>query len=173
MAFRPTLFANRFFRSSHLPASPPSLGRSTSAVKAETFIRSASRFRPPPRYNRFSRAQGLYQLYQTRPGFRYGFGITVAGAGVFYYANIETVPVSGRRRFNCVSPQLEQATAEQSLQGVMQQFGNRILPPSHPSSRLVNRVMSRLIPVSGLAEQEWEVRVIDDPEQKNAFVIPG
>ncbi len=55
----------------------------------------------------------------------------------------------------------------------MQQFGNRILPPSHPSSRLVNRVMSRLIPVSGLAEQQWEVRVIDDPEQKNAFVIPG
>jgi metalloendopeptidase OMA1, mitochondrial len=34
-------------------------------------------------------------------------------------------------------------------------------------------VLSRLIPVSGMADAEWEVRVIDDPRTANAFVLPG
>ncbi|KAK4691541.1 hypothetical protein P7C71_g5481, partial [Lecanoromycetidae sp. Uapishka_2] len=55
----------------------------------------------------------------------------------------------------------------------MQEFGNRVLPPNHPYSRQVNRVVDRLIPESGYEDAEWEVRVIDDPEQKNAFVVPG
>ncbi len=38
---------------------------------------------------------------------------------------------------------------------------------------MVNRVVARLLPVSGLPNQKWEVRVIDDPEEKNAFVMPG
>lgn len=54
----------------------------------------------------------------------------------------------------------------------MQQYGNQILPASHPKSRMVQRVLDRLIPHSGLANEEWEVHVINDP-MKNAFVIPG
>ena len=38
---------------------------------------------------------------------------------------------------------------------------------------MVNKVLERLIPAAGLEGQNWEVRVIDDPEQKNAFVLPG
>ncbi|MCJ1392630.1 hypothetical protein MMC18_005500 [Xylographa bjoerkii] len=38
---------------------------------------------------------------------------------------------------------------------------------------MVHRVLNRLIPASGLEGQEWEVHVIDDKEQMNAFVIPG
>jgi len=38
--------------------------------------------------------------------------------------------------------------------------------------RKVRRVLERLIPASGLTDQNWEIHVIDDP-QKNAFVIPG
>lgn len=34
-------------------------------------------------------------------------------------------------------------------------------------------MVDRLIPQSGYENAEWEVRVIDDPEQKNAFVVPG
>ena len=33
--------------------------------------------------------------------------------------------------------------------------------------------MERLIPASGLGSEGWEVRVIGDPRQKNAFVLPG
>lgn len=37
---------------------------------------------------------------------------------------------------------------------------------------MVQRVMDRLIPASGLEGKEWEVHVIESDE-KNAFVIPG
>ena len=33
--------------------------------------------------------------------------------------------------------------------------------------------MQRLIPAAGLEGQKWEVRVINDPRQSNAFVLPG
>ncbi|KAJ3558948.1 hypothetical protein NPX13_g9612 [Xylaria arbuscula] len=33
--------------------------------------------------------------------------------------------------------------------------------------------MRRLIPVSGMEDSEWEIRVIDDPHTANAFVLPG
>lgn len=38
---------------------------------------------------------------------------------------------------------------------------------------MVKRVMQRLIPVSGMEDSAWEVFVIDDPSQANAFVLPG
>lgn len=63
--------------------------------------------------------------------------------------------------------------AAQQLQGVMQEFSSKVLPPNHPYSKLVNRVIARLIPAAGLEDQKWEVKVIDDPGQKNAFVLPG
>jgi predicted Zn-dependent protease len=59
-------------------------------------------------------------------------------------------------------------------QQVIEQYQGRILPPSHPQHKLVQRVLNRLIPHSGLPAEtnNWEVHVIKD-EQKNAFVIPG
>ncbi len=58
-------------------------------------------------------------------------------------------------------------------QQVLQEFGNRVLPAYHPQTKMVQRVLERLIPASGMAGQDWEVHVIDDPSQMNAFVIPG
>lgn len=58
------------------------------------------------------------------------------------------------------------------FQQTMQQYGNQLLPAYHPKSRMVRRVLDRLIPHSGLQDEEWEVHVINDP-MKNAFVIPG
>jgi hypothetical protein len=155
---------------------PPLLTRSPLISRLPT--RSASQWGPlgrrqQPRYNRFNRAQLLYNLWHTSPAFRYSVGGMGVGGGVFYYVNLERVPVSGRLRFNCVSEKYEEQAAEQQFHMVMQEFRGRVLPPNHPSSRLVNRVLQRLIPTSGLEGQQWEVRVIDDPEQKNAFVMPG
>ena len=87
--------------------------------------------------------------------------------------NMETVPVSGRRRFNWVSPEKEEQLGLQQFQQVLRQFRGRILPAWHPNTRMVQRVLDRLIPTSGLANQAWEVYVIDDPREMNAFVIPG
>lgn len=63
--------------------------------------------------------------------------------------------------------------ARQIYAQILREYGERILPAYHPDSRLVHKVLNRLIPASGLQDQEWEVHVIDDKSQKNAFVIPG
>ncbi len=81
--------------------------------------------------------------------------------------------MSGRKRFNIVSPQMEQQLAQMHYRQVVQQFGSRMLPERHPATRMVQRVLDRLIPASGVADARWEVHVIDAPDQLNAFVIPG
>ena len=54
----------------------------------------------------------------------------------------------------------------------MQQFGSRLLPENDPATRMCERVVSRLGPVTGLEGIDWKVHVIDQPIP-NAFVIPG
>jgi predicted Zn-dependent protease len=64
----------------------------------------------------------------------------------------------------------------QLYEGTLRQFEGQILSRHRPEHRLVKRVLDRLIPHSGLAADgptAWEVHVIDDPRQLNAFVIPG
>ena len=139
--------------------------------------RSASQWpsgsRQSPRFPRFSNTQRLYNLWYTSPGFRFGVGAFGAGGGFFYYTNLERVPVSGRLRFNCVPESFLEKRGQDGLQMIMQEYGSRVLPPHHPYSRLVNRVLQKLIPASGLDGLQWEVRVIDAPAEKNAFVMPG
>lgn len=157
-----------------------------------------NRFNRGPRYNRFTNAQQLYALWRSNPKFRLGVGAVAAGGGVFYVYNLEAVPVSfpfgvcspgtrggvplkrwgaqkvsKRRRFNVISPELEKSMGQQMYQSALQQYGRQILPPGHPSVRMVHRVLDRLIPQSGMPDQEWEVHVIDDKSQMNAFVAPG
>ena len=124
-------------------------------------------------YNRFGNAQSLYGLWRTNPNFRYGIGALGLGGGAFYYYNLEEVPISGRRRFNCISPAREAEMTGSQYQMIMQQYGRDILPPDHPHSKMVNRVLRRLVPAAGLEEEKWEVKVINDPDQQNAFVLPG
>lgn len=137
-------------------------------------FRQASQFRrPQPRYNRFSRSQQLRDLWRTSPSFRYKLGAVGLGGGAFYVYNLERVPVSGRLRFNCIPASFEEQMGQQLYQQVMREYGGKVLPASHPESRMVRRVLERLVPHSGLEGQGgWEVRVIED-EQANAFVIPG
>jgi metalloendopeptidase OMA1, mitochondrial len=105
------------------------------------------------------------------------------------------VPVSGRTRFNCYSEAQVNEVSDMQANRVIYEVehsGGRFLPdydPRYATHRslgmsgppidriyrtlLVKRVMRRLIPVSGMADEEWEIRVIDDPKTANAFVLPG
>ncbi|PBP15505.1 GPI anchored peptidase m48 [Diplocarpon rosae] len=91
---------------------------------------------------------------------------------IFYYSNLETVPVSGRKRFNCFSDAFVEAEGEKTCRKIIHDHANAILPAWDPRTTLVNKVMAKLIPASGLEHVNWEVHVIDSPEA-NAFVIPG
>jgi metalloendopeptidase OMA1, mitochondrial len=102
--------------------------------------------------------------------------LSVAGAVAFYLANIETVPVSGRRRFNCFSEAQAEAASEAQVKRIeweVERHGGRFLDDHDWRTRMVKKVMARLIPVSGMQDSDWEVRVIADPHTANAFVLPG
>ena len=98
-------------------------------------------------------------------------GIGVACGGYYIY-NLELVPVSGRRRFNVVSPQREQQMGEQMYKETLQEYGRKIFPAYSKEHQMVQRVLNRLVPHSGLQGEPWEIHVIDD-DMKNAFVVPG
>ena len=100
-------------------------------------------------------------------------GTVGVGAMTVVALNIETVPVSGRKRFNWVSPEYEQEMGKAQYGQIMQQFRGAILPDHHPHSKFVHKVLNRLIPSSGLENEAWEAHVIDAPNEMNAFVIPG
>ncbi|KAF2634094.1 hypothetical protein P280DRAFT_335547 [Massarina eburnea CBS 473.64] len=129
--------------------------------------------RPRAGWRNFALA-GLTQ-WAAKPTFYRDVGVITAGAGGFYLYNLEEVPVSGRRRFNCVSPNLEAWLGKRAVNGVKEEYKGKFLPASDPRVRQVKNVLQRLLPYvksEGLSDVEWEVNVIDSPEM-NAFVAPG
>lgn len=110
--------------------------------------------------------------------------VAAALALFFYWWNLEVVPVSGRRRFNCYSSASTRELSDTQYRHFlyeMERNGQRFLHPSDPRVRMVQRVMARLVPVADAgapadeADEEWWVRVIDcdDLRKANAFVLPG
>ncbi|KAK4122447.1 hypothetical protein N657DRAFT_575691 [Parathielavia appendiculata] len=106
--------------------------------------------------------------------------VSASAALIFYFANLETVPVSGRTRFNVYSADSVRRAGEVEYKRLvwdLERNGVRILGEWDPRTVRVRRVMERLIPFSGLAEEQegekWEVYVVDDPRTANAFVLPG
>lgn len=102
--------------------------------------------------------------------------VAMLGAVAFYMMNLQTVPVSGRSRFNCYPTSTVESVSEQQYKRIIydvERQGGRFLSDWDQRTQMVKRVMRRLIPVSGMEDSAWEVRVIDDPNQANAFVLPG
>ncbi len=114
----------------------------------------------------------MFRRWAARPTFKYEVGGLAGAGGGFYVYNLESVPISGRRRFNMVSNAQEEATAKEMYQQVLQQFGDSVLPDNDRRTQRVKRVLQRLIPSTGLESADWEVRVIES-EEMNAFVMPG
>ena len=125
------------------------------------------------RFNGSSYSRSAFWRWVQSPTFYYqvaGIGVLASG---FYIINLETVPISGRRRFNIISIDMEQQLGDSIKQQTLSQYKGRILSHGERRHILVQRVLNKLIPASGLQENKWEIYVIDDPSQKNAFVIPG
>lgn len=93
-------------------------------------------------------------------------------AGVYYVTHLDTVPVTGRRRFLAVTPAQEEALGESGFQQLLLQFKGQILPPSHPWSRRIEAIGRRIVAVSPLHDRPWTFHVIDS-EMANCFVLPG
>ncbi|KAL5604912.1 uncharacterized protein BROUX77_005098 [Berkeleyomyces rouxiae] len=146
----------------------------------EEYISPRQRFEMMHRY-RLSQAKPLFTYERAKSTAKspvtWSFVACCAGAAVvFYAANTQTVPVSGRRRFNCYGDG-GGAIVDQQVKRIeyeVESQGGSFLPEWDPRTRMVKRVMQRLIPVSGMPDEtDWEVRVIHDPNTANAFVLPG
>ena len=81
----------------------------------------------------------------------------------------ETVPYTGRRQLQLVSPDEEAQMGVQSYQQIM---GKATLSTDSQANALVQRVGSRIAAVTDL-KYSWEFKVIADDKQVNAFALPG
>lgn len=164
---------------------PPPTSRNT--IHANVRRRYAGNYRPDPKRGRvvhtrwdeqeLRKARPLLDertLHNLRNGRAIAMVILVSGgfATVFYYSNLETVPVSGRRRFNCYSDETVEQEGVTAYNLIMQEARNAILPDFDRRSKQVKRVMKRLIPQSGLENVDWEVHVINSDGVQIPVSIP-
>ena len=108
--------------------------------------------------------------------------VVLGGAGVYYIFHLEQVPATGRWRFIDITAQEERKMGEQAFQSTLQQYHAQILPSSSPAVHQVERVARRIIRACEKLDMQrthdaqptqWTIHVIQDPNQKNAFVLPG
>ena len=182
------MFSRALFRSLRTPqvarAIPRALPKATPRqyLSFRRFESDWGRFKPPPPPRRrpdkiihtrwdpeYARnAKPLFTDEQLSAGVRSQTTIWIAviavgGGFVFYVTNLEEVPVSGRRRFNCYSDASVEKEGERMYRMIMQEAGQAgaLLPAWDKRSQMVQRVMERLIPASGLEDVRWEVHVIE------------
>ncbi|KDQ17389.1 hypothetical protein BOTBODRAFT_172436 [Botryobasidium botryosum FD-172 SS1] len=159
-----------------------------------------------PQYTRFSNTSSSFIDYKKwdRPMKIVVIGVGLGGA--YYLFHLEKVEQTGRWRFMDTSPAQERQLGDASFNETMGQYRQHILPANHPLTVHVKRVAERILTASNLgslkdpvpksnlppstfgdewgadgdrlAEQEWEVFVIQDDKLKNAFAgrsssLPG
>ena len=82
--------------------------------------------------------------------------------------------MTGRRRFNCVSPQTELEIGDEYYAAFLRTAIARgmILSENHPLTLMVNSVSRRLVEQAPIEGVNWKVHVIKDDRIDSAFVLP-
>lgn len=101
-----------------------------------------------------------------RPSLLVALGLIVL---VVAPSGCETVPYTGRRQIQLVSPDEE---AQMGVQSYKEITGKATLSTDAQTNAMVQRVGSRIAAVTDLKYQ-WEFRLIADDKQANAFALPG
>ncbi|KAI8840033.1 peptidase family M48-domain-containing protein [Chytriomyces cf. hyalinus JEL632] len=83
----------------------------------------------------------------------------------------EQHPFTQRTRLMLIDETSELAAAEDTERQLMVTHAHAILPDFHPWSRVVHRVVDRLIGVVGIELRAWKVVVIDQRDCVNAMVL--
>ena len=149
-------------------------------TRSRTSVRYASQYPwpgPRPQYSRFGDG-GQRPGPTTRLGAiwtRHRTAILVTGGlcGGFYVYNLETVEISGRRRFNFLSREMEASLVQGQYEQMVAELRPRLLPANHPYTKMAHRVVSRLVHANGLEGQRWVVHVVKEDNTVNAFCMPG
>lgn len=98
------------------------------------------------------------------------FGI---GAAIYYFANQETVPLTGRKQLRTMQPAQEMQLGLQSYQQILADNGQNVLQ-SGQEVDLVREIGARIARAAAPEDPgfDWAFNVINSP-QANAFALPG
>lgn len=123
------------------------------------------------------RQQGRQQLgrggVRRRGGFRWQIMVLFAiGAGVYYFMNQETVPLTGRKQLRTMKPAQEMQLGLQSYQQIL--ADSSVMPKNEPVVQAVSEIGRRLARAAAPEDPgfDWTFNVIES-EQANAFALPG
>jgi metalloendopeptidase OMA1, mitochondrial len=125
-------------------------------------------------------------IFQTMSMWLLG-GSTALLMGAGYVSYLDTVPVSGRRRWVAVSSSFESRLGHEEYQNLLQEYKNDILPSNHPATVTLNRVGKRIAESSVQFATKHNVQeylkiyetspftftVVRSDDTANAFVLPG
>jgi hypothetical protein len=89
----------------------------------------------------------VFQRWTASPSFYYQVGGLAVVGGGFYTYNLETVPVSGRKRFNFIGPEMEESLSKDQCAQILQEYRGRILPEYAPQARKVKQILDRYGPL--------------------------
>lgn len=135
----------------------------------------------------FSKSSRQQTTHATVPNYVYAIvGGTTVLVGIGYVSYLDTVPVTGRRRWVAVSPDFETKLGHQEYQNLLKQCRKDILPPDHPASITLNRVGKRIAESSLSFAEKYNVKpylgiyrsspftfTVVRSDMANAFVLPG
>lgn len=112
-------------------------------------------------------------LGRRRGGFRWQIMVLFAiGAAVYYFANLETVPLTGRSQLRTMELPQEIQLGLQSYEQILSD--SVVVSPNEPVVQAVREIGERLKRAAAPEDPgfEWAFNVIDS-EQANAFALPG
>ena len=134
--------------------------------------------------NRYQTARsnfGRRSVGRRRGGFRWQIMLLfAAGAAVYYFANQETVPITGRKQLRTMKPAQEIQLGLQSYQQILADNGSAVLTrgPVVDAVQEIGVKLAREAEVMMVEETgektgfDWAFNVIES-EQANAFALPG
>lgn len=118
------------------------------------------------------------------PAYVWAPAAAVTGGVIFgYYAYLDEVPLTKRKRWIATSPQWEQNVGDQQYKTLLKQYKGKVLPESHRASQTVLRVGSRIAGVTQDFCKQHDLKHMEPnkpftytvvrSDQANAFVLPG
>ena len=139
--------------------------------------------RPPLLGARARRGGGSSYTIRGVPGYIWMPAVGLAGTMAYtYFAYLEEVPLTGRKRWIATSEEMEQKLGDAEYKKLLRQFRGNIIPPNHPAAVTVERVGSRIAnasrnfarqhPATSVAPAPYTYTVIRS-NQANAFVLPN
>ncbi|XP_071952382.1 metalloendopeptidase OMA1, mitochondrial-like isoform X2 [Antedon mediterranea] len=104
-------------------------------------------------------------------------GGTCFVVGVFYVSHLQTTPITNRRRVIFFSESQLAKIAAVEYEKQCMQFDKKFVDSENDLYRIVEDVASQLIKhnqhIPEIKNKTWIVHIVNDPQQKNAFVLPN